>query len=255
MCHPRRVTLGIQQILVFVQTYFRPSDRPREVSIAAHTPSDSRYRLRGIEGQLGSGFLPAIKQRFEQVLHGVQRIIIEQGSHALPQPALAAHLGPYRLEQRTAQLLDLIHEKGQHHQHGKHHREVLVAMTKMVLEVVPLVFQRVERLIFNPPAGPTTPHDLVHRAFGHPQVAHPTEMLHLVAVPLPVLQKVHPNVGIGLIERQVTGEAKAMAQPALGILAIIIAYLARFLSRRDLREQIPMVEVGPSTQPSFTPRM
>ena len=155
MRHQRRATLGIQQILVSVQTYCRPSDSPRGMSIAAHPPSDSRYRLRGIEGQLGSGFLPAIKQRFEQVLHGVQRIIIEQGSHALPQPALAAHLGPYRLEQRTAQLLDLIHQEGQHHQQGKYHREVLVAMTKIVLELVTLVFQRIERLILDAPAGPT----------------------------------------------------------------------------------------------------
>ena len=96
-------------------------------------------------------------------------------------------------------------------------------MTKIVLKLATLVFQGIERLIFNAPAGATTPHDLVHRAFGHPQVGHPTEMLHLVAVPLPALQKVHPNVGIGLIERQVTGKAKAMAQPALGLIAIIIS--------------------------------
>jgi hypothetical protein len=31
-------------------------------------------------------------------------------------------------------------------------------------------------------------------------------VLHLVAVPLPTLQEVHPNVRIGLIERQVTGK-------------------------------------------------
>ena len=114
-------------------------------------------------------------------------------------------------------------------------------MAKIVFEVVPLVFQCIERLIFNAPAGSTTPHDLVHGAFGEAQVGHPTEMLYLVAVPLPALQKVDPTVGIGLIERQVTDEAKAMAQPALGIIAIVIAHLARLLSRRYLREQIPVI--------------
>jgi hypothetical protein len=128
-------------------------------------------------------------------------------------------------------------------------------MTKIVLKLVALVFQGIERFIFNPPAGPTTPHDLINRAFAQAKVRHPTEMLHLVTVPLPTLQKVDPHIGVGLIERQVTGKAKAMAQPALGILAIIRAHLAHLLRRRDLREQIPMVEVGPSTQPSLTPQM
>src|SRR5918992_831179 len=114
-------------------------------------------------------------------------------------------------------------------------------MTKIVLKLVALVFQRVERLIFNAPAGSTTPHDLVHRAFGQAKVSYPTEMLHFVAVPLPALQKVDPHIGVGLIERQVTGKAKAMAQTTLGIIAIIIAYLARLLSRRHLREPIPMI--------------
>ena len=60
--------------------------------------------------------------------HGVQGVIIEERSHPLPQPTFAAQFGPHRLEQRAAQLLDLIHAKREHHQHGKHHGKMLIAM-------------------------------------------------------------------------------------------------------------------------------
>jgi len=42
--------------------------------------------------------------------------------------------------------LDLIHEERQHHKHGKHHREMLIPMPIIVLEVLALVFQRIEWL-------------------------------------------------------------------------------------------------------------
>ena len=72
-----------------------------------------RRRLRGIDGKNRGGLLQAVKQRFEELAHRLQVIIVEQGSHAFPQPALPTHLGPCSLEQRTAHLLDLIDEKRQ----------------------------------------------------------------------------------------------------------------------------------------------
>lgn len=57
--------------------------------------------------------------------HGVEGINIEIGSHLLPKQSFAAPFRPGRLEQRTTQLLDLIHQKRQQHQHGKHPGEVL----------------------------------------------------------------------------------------------------------------------------------
>jgi hypothetical protein len=46
--------------------------------------------------------------------------------------------------------LHLIHEKGEHHQQGEHHREVLVAMTIIVLEgVLPVTVRNV--YFFQPP--------------------------------------------------------------------------------------------------------
>jgi hypothetical protein len=55
------------------------------------------------------------------------------------------------LEQRATQLLDLVDQKRQHHQYGKHYREMLIAMANIVLEVIALVYQDVECLIFDAP--------------------------------------------------------------------------------------------------------
>jgi hypothetical protein len=70
---------------------------------------------------------------------GVQDVIIEERSHPLPQAAFAAQFGPHRLEQGTAQLLDLVHSKRQHHQYSKHHGEMLIAMAVIVLVVIALI--------------------------------------------------------------------------------------------------------------------
>jgi len=106
-----------------------------------HTCQGEQRGLRGINAQEGTELLQAIKQGFQQGTHGIKAVVIEQRSHALPQATLAAHLRPHGLEQGTAQLLGLVDQKRQHHHQGKHHREILRAMTVSVLEVVALVFR------------------------------------------------------------------------------------------------------------------
>ena len=129
---------------------------------------------------MGLDFLKPYKRASNSWRMDVKGIVIEQRSHPLPQQAFAAQLGPHRLEQGTTQLLGLIHQKRQHHQHGKHHREMLLAMPVVVLKVIALVFQRIERLIFDLPPRSSTPHEVIHVALAHPQVRHPTEVLDLV---------------------------------------------------------------------------
>lgn len=87
------------------------------------------------------------------------------GPPLFPQQAFAAPFRPGRLEQWTAQLLDLIDQKREHHQRGKHHREVLIAVAEVVFEMVALILQRIERFIFDAPASPCPPHELVDGAF------------------------------------------------------------------------------------------
>src|SRR5262249_58272902 len=98
---------------------------------------------------------------------------------------------------------------------------MLIPMTVIVLEVVPLIFQRIEGLIFDAPPRSPASHELIHGAFVDAQVRHPAEMLDLVSVPLPALQKIDAQVSIGLIERHIPYEPKRVAQPCLGILPVV----------------------------------
>ncbi len=95
-------------IPALVQMQLRPGDGTGGVATALPNESESSLRLRGVEVQDGGGFLPAVKQRFEQVPHGFQSIIVEQGSHLLPKQPFAPPLRPSRLEQGATELLDLI---------------------------------------------------------------------------------------------------------------------------------------------------
>src|SRR5712671_4850741 len=100
-------------------------------------------RLRGINRNDGAGLLQAIPERFEQLAHGRKGIVVKQGSHPLPEQALAAQLCPDSLEQGATQLLGLVYQERQHHQEGKHHSKMLLAMPVVVRKVVALVFQRI----------------------------------------------------------------------------------------------------------------
>jgi hypothetical protein len=54
---------------------------------------------------------------------------------------------------RIRPLLDLIHQKRQHHERRENDRQVLLAMPEVVLEMIALVLERVVRLVFNLPSS------------------------------------------------------------------------------------------------------
>ena len=60
---------------------------------------------------------------------------------------------PGSLEQGTTQLLNLIYQEGQYHRQGQHHGQVLLAVSVVMLQVISLVFQGVESLVLDLPAG------------------------------------------------------------------------------------------------------
>src|SRR5438093_3465300 len=85
------------------------------------TPGD-QWSLRGIDAQDRTRLLKTVKQGFKQGAHRIKLVGIEQGAHALPQQTFAAQLGPDGLKQGTTELLGLVHQERQHHQHVKHDR-------------------------------------------------------------------------------------------------------------------------------------
>src|SRR5919205_1188640 len=118
---------------------------------------------------------------------------------------------------------------------------MVIAMPIIVLEMVPLIFQGVERLIFDAPPCSPTPHELIDRTFIDAQVGAPTAVLDGVLVPLPALQEVDPQVGMGGIERHITAKAKPVAQTRLGGIPIVVSDASGLLGRRHLGEQGSMV--------------
>ncbi len=71
----------------------------------------------------------------------------EVGTQAVPQRSSAAPLLVNGLKQGATKFLCLVDQKCQHHQHRKDHRQILLAMPKVVLEVIVLILQRIERFI------------------------------------------------------------------------------------------------------------
>src|SRR5215475_10386617 len=116
-----------------------------------------------------------------------------------------------------------------------------IAMPIVMLEVIALVFERIDRLIFDPPPRSPASHNLIHRAFGHAEVGDPTEVLDLAMDGFPALQKVDPEVGIGCIEWYVTHKTKVLVHTSLRVLSIIRGDTSGLLRCRHLLEQEGMV--------------
>src|SRR5688572_20745990 len=64
-----------------------PRRRTRGHDPTWQTNSELQWRSRGIDGQNGSGFLQAVKERLEELPHRLQSITEEQRSHLLPKRA------------------------------------------------------------------------------------------------------------------------------------------------------------------------
>src|SRR5215510_1137504 len=137
--------------------------------------------------------------------------------------------------------MGLVHQKREHHDRGKHHREILRAMPIVVLKVIALIFQRIECLIFDLPPRPATAHQGIDVTWAHPHVGHPTEVLHLLSPYFPVLKKMYPHVRMRLIEGQIIHKAEAMHETCSTIVPLIIRDASSLLGALDLLEQIAMI--------------
>src|SRR2546426_4525110 len=99
---------------------------------------------------------------------------------------------------------------------------MLLTMAVVVLKVVALIFQRIERFIFNLPPRPATAHELIDVTPAYPQVRHPTEVLHLVLADLPILDDIDPHVRSRCIERHVIDKPKPMYHTRSAVMPLII---------------------------------
>src|SRR5262249_33687858 len=108
-----------------------------------------------------TGTLVAKGHRFIDLPHRRHFKRGEQLPHRLPQGALWPLLRPRGAEQGVALLLHLVDPKRQHHQQRHYHSQVLLSVTVVVLKMIALVLQGVERLVLDVPPRPRAPPPLV----------------------------------------------------------------------------------------------
>jgi len=127
---------------------------------------------------------------------------MEEITHLFPQGPFGSELPPNGLKQSAGELLGLIDQKGQHHQHDKNFTQVFLAQSVIVPEMVPLVFEGVECFVLNLPAGTATAHQLKNVLFGHGKIGNPAKMKGLFPFSvLPVVDHVNRQIEMGLIKR------------------------------------------------------
>src|SRR5215475_1732237 len=114
-------------------------------------------------------------------------------------------------------------------------------MPIIVLKVVALIFQRIERLIFNLPPGSSASHEVKDIAPAHSQVGHPTEVLDLLIAYLPVFDEIDPHVHVRGIEWHIIDKPKAMAHPCSAVVSLIKSHAPSLLGRLHLLEQKAMI--------------
>ena len=91
-----------------------------------------------------------------KMLHRVAAAMTEVRTQVVPQRSSADELFVNGLKQRTTKFLRLVDQKCQHHQHREDHRQILLAVAEVVLEMIILIFQRIERFVFDLPTRATT---------------------------------------------------------------------------------------------------
>src|SRR5512139_586522 len=135
-------------------------DESRAFRQSRDVPQHTAAPLRTVkDGRLD--FSTTGKNNLVELLHGAKDEVAKVRPQVVPQGTLGFHLLPYRTEQRTACLLDLIDQEGQHHQHGEDHGEMLVTVSIVMFVVVALVLQRVERLVLDSPTSPAAAHQVL----------------------------------------------------------------------------------------------
>ncbi|MCF8248059.1 MAG: hypothetical protein K9J46_23075 [Saprospiraceae bacterium] len=77
----------------------------------------------------------------------------------------------------TAALLNLVNIKSQHHQKGKDGTKLFFSMSKVVLKIVVLIFERIESFILKLPPATPHPHYFIDIGFGQFDTAYPGKYL------------------------------------------------------------------------------
>ena len=86
------------------------------------------HLLRRVERWSWYALGKVVKDGLVQMPHRVKGEVPIVGADSFPKDTFAAHFLPNGAKQETTELLDLVHEESQHHQHGKDNGQVLMSV-------------------------------------------------------------------------------------------------------------------------------
>ena len=117
-------------------------------------------------------------------------------------------------KEATTSLLDLVDGKRQEHQQRQNRRQMLYAVPVIMLEMVLLIFKRVESFVLDLPPRSTTTHHGVDRAGVERDVRNPSPTSYFpFLVLLFVEQVVDTNIYSALAQAEIVRPGKVMFDP------------------------------------------
>ena len=130
----------------------------------------------------GEVFREVVNQNIIEMLHRRKVKVSEVRTNVIPHRATTRELFPNGLEGWTAELLRLVYQERQHQQQREDHGQVLPTVAKVVLKLVTLILQRVERLIFHFPTRTTTARTRC-KAFSSVTMRSVTQLKYAIRLP------------------------------------------------------------------------
>lgn len=140
----------------------------------------------------------------KQRRHGIKDEDAEGAAQTVPELGFGLQSAPDLTKSSAATLLDLVYQKGEQHEQGEDGREVLLTVTVVVFEMVTLVFQGIESLVFDLPATASGAHHTFDSPCGERQIRHPGPTLDdAIKRRLFVLQKIDFDVGRAVAQTKI----------------------------------------------------
>ena len=109
----------------------------------------------------------------------------------------------------------MVDQEGQHHQQDKNQRQVLLAVTIVMFQMIVLIFEGVEGLIFDFPAAAPRAHQFADIEFGYGEVGDLTEVLSLAGGDFPIFDEIDQEVLMGSVQGHLIDEPEAVDDPGL----------------------------------------
>jgi len=109
----------------------------------------------------------------------------------------------------AAELLNLINQEIQHHQHGHNRAQILISMTVIMLKMIPLILKGIDRFVLDSPPGTSGTHNWVSIFFRNIELSDPAKILLFARLfRFPIFQYTDSTIMVGVVQGNITVVSK-----------------------------------------------